>query len=415
MAAEARAEQLRKSLNRSDMMTTIRGAARPLQILMVHNRYRIRGGEDVSTDAEIALLREYGHNVHVITKDNRDLEKRNAVGLAANSVWSRRSRREVWDILRGGGFDVMHVQNFLPQFSPSIYYAAREAGVPVIQTLRNYRLLCPTGTFHRDGRTCEACLGRSVAWPGIRYSCYRDSRMATAAVAGMTAVHHIMRTWTQCVTQYIALTRFARDKMVEGGFPAEKIAVKPNFVFPDPGYESEKEDFALYVGRLSPEKGIATLLRAWQQTQFPLKIVGEGPLRQSVEAAAEQLPHVEYLGRKTLSETYALLGKACLLVFPSEGFETFGRVMAEAFSRGTPVVASQLGAAGELVDSLKTGLHFTPGDADDLAEKVKWMVSRPVERAQMGREARLVFENRYSSSQNHAQLVEIYLRAIEQA
>lgn len=397
------------------MTASSHGSKKELRILMVHNRYRIRGGEDVSTDAEVALLREYGHTVHLITKDNRDLETRNGVGLAVDSVWSRRSKREVGDVLRDGSFDVMHVQNFLPQFSPSIYYAARDAGVPIIQTLRNYRLLCPKGTFHREEKTCEACLGRSVAWPAIRYACYRDSRMATAAVAAMTAVHHAIGTWTQCVTQYIALTRFARDKMIEGGLPAEKIVVKPNFVFPDPGFEAKKEDFAIYVGRLSPEKGIATLLRAWRRIQIPLKIVGEGPLRHDVEAAAERLPHVEYLGRKSLAETYELIGKACLLVFPSEWYETFGRVVAEAFSRGTPVVASRLGAAGELVDPEKTGIHFTAGDAEDLAAKVEWMIGRPQERSQMGREARLAFENHYSAQQNHAQLMEIYRRAIEQA
>ena len=386
-----------------------------LRVLMVHNRYRSRGGEDVSTEAEVALLHAYGHSVRLITKDNQDISSRNSMGLAVDTVWSRRSKREVSDVLGEGRFDVVHVQNFLPQFSPSIYYAARDAGVPVVQTLRNYRLLCPKGTLHRSGKICEQCLGRSVAWPGVRYACYRDSRTATSAIATMTAVHKAIGTWANCVTLYVTLTQFAREKLIQGGLPAERIVVKPNFVFPDPGFEEKKDGFAIYVGRLSEEKGIATLLRAWRGIQLPLKIVGEGPLQSDVEDAAGSLPQVEYLGQRPLAETYELMGRASLLVFPSECYETFGRVVAEAFSRGTPVVASSLGAGGELIEPGENGLHFTPGDTEDLARKVEWLVRRPRERREMGRKARLSFENKYSAAPNYAALIKIYERAIARA
>lgn len=389
------------------------GVNLPLRVLMVHNKYRLRGGEEVSTEAEVALLRKYGHSVHLITKDNREIGPRNQISLAMDTVWSRESRREIRDILRDERIDIMHVQNFLPQFSPSIYYAARQEGVPLIQTLRNYRLLCPKGTLHRNGKPCEKCVGRPLAWPGIRHACYRDSRSATTVVTAMNAIHGAMGTWTECVSKYIALTRFARDKMIQGGLPAEKIVVKPNFVFPDPGFEPSKENFAIYVGRLSPEKGITTLIRAWRRIDLPLKIVGEGPLRSDVEAAADRLHNVEYLGRKPVDETYDLMGKARLLVFPSEWYETFGRVLIEAFSRGTPVVASRLGVIPEIVHNGRTGLLFTPGDADDLVAKVESMTSQNETTSQMGRHARLAFENKYSARENYSQIIEIYKNAIK--
>lgn len=385
----------------------------PLRVLMVHNRYRVPGGEDVCADAEVDLLREQGHVVEAITKDNHTIPGNGSVGAAANAIWSRSARREVYEILRDGRFDLLHVQNFFPQFSPSIYYAAREAGVPIVQTLHNYRLLCPGATFYRDGKPCEKCIGRRVAWPALMHACYRDSRRATAAVAAMTAVHGTLGTWTRHATLLIALSRFAREKMIEGGLPAEKIVVKPNFVFPDPGFEERKDDCAIFVGRLSPEKGVQTLLEAWQRISTPLRIVGDGPLKKLVAEAAVRMHHVEYLGSKSLKETYELIGRSRLLVAPSESYETFGRVVAEAFSRGTPVLASGLGALAELVDPGRTGAHFTTRNAHDLAARVRQLMSDPEQLERMGRAARGHFENHYSAPSNYVQLMAIYRQAIE--
>ena len=212
------------------------------------------------------------------------------VRLALKTVWSSESYHILRRRLRERPYDLIHVQNFFPLISPAIYYAAQAEGVRVVQSLRNYRLLCPNAALFRDGRLCEDCVGRSVPWPGVVHKCYRGSRGATASVAAMLAVHRQLRTWQRMVDVYVALTGFARDKLIEGGLPADKIMVKPNFVAGDPAPGDGAGGYALFVGRLSPEKGLGTVLEAWQRLRgaLPLKIVGEGPLAASVEEAAAQ-------------------------------------------------------------------------------------------------------------------------------
>ncbi|MCC2663159.1 MAG: glycosyltransferase, partial [Geminicoccaceae bacterium] len=220
--------------------------------------------------------------------------------LALKTVWSSESYHILRHRLKERKYDLVHVQNFFPLISPAIYYAARAEGVRVVQSLRNYRLLCPSAVLFRDGQLCQECVGRSVAWPGIVHACYRGSRGGTATVAAMLAFHRQLRTWERMVDVFIALTAFARDKLVEGGLPADKIVVKPNFVADDPAPGTGTAGYALFVGRLSPEKGLGTVLEAWQRLRgaIPLKVVGEGPLCASAEHAAAQGPGIEYLGRR---------------------------------------------------------------------------------------------------------------------
>ncbi|WP_346289207.1 glycosyltransferase family 4 protein [Sphaerothrix gracilis] len=381
-----------------------------MQILSVHNCYQIRGGEDVSWAAEVELLRAQGHRVEIYEETNDRTGSFNALQLAQRTVWSRESYDIVTQKLQATGCDLMHVQNFFPLISPSIYYAAQAQGVPVVQTLRNYRLLCPNGLFFRDGQVCEDCLGNSIPYPGIVHSCYRGSRAATTATAAMLVTHQSLKTWHNQVDLYIALTQFARKKFIQGGLPPEKIVVKPNFVYPDPGVGSGEGGFALYVGRLSVEKGLDTLLTAWEQleTQVPLKIVGDGPLAEKVQAIAGQRPNVEWLGRQPMAQVHALMGQAQFLVFPSKWYETFGRVAVEAFAKGTPVVASDIGAIAELVEDEHTGIRFSPGDATDLAAKVEWMLAEPQRLARMRQAARAEFEAHYTAASNYQQLMQIY-------
>ncbi|MEO0770178.1 MAG: glycosyltransferase, partial [Cyanobacteria bacterium J06649_4] len=203
---------------------------------------------------------------------------------------------------------------------------------------------------------------------------------------------------------------FARNKFIEGGMPAEKIVVKPNFVNPDPGDTAGNGQYALYVGRLSVEKGLDTLLAAWQQVAQPmkLKIVGDGPLSDYVKQAAKANPNIEWLGRRPMPEVHALMGEAAFLIFPSKWYETFGRVAVEAFAKGTPVVASNIGAIAELIDDKRTGRLFQPGDARDLATKVDWMCTHPAELAEMHQAARSEYKQKYTASVNYVQLMEIY-------
>lgn len=384
-----------------------------MHILSVHNKYQIRGGEDESRESEERLLREMGHQVEVYEEDNQHVASLNPAQMALRTIWSKEAYKIVKQRLQGSTYDIVHVQNFFPLISPSVYYAAKEEGVPVVQTLRNYRLLCPNALFFRDGQVCEDCMGKFIPYPGVLHGCYRESKMASVGVATMLTVHRAMNTWTEMVDLYIALTEFARQKMIEGGLPAEKIAVKPNFVHPVPSLGEGRGGYALFVGRLSVEKGLDTLLAAWEHldAQIPLKIVGDGPLADQVMAAAKRLPQVEWLGRRPMTEVHALMGEAAFIVFPSKWYETFGRVAVEAFAKGTPVIAANIGAIAELVDSGRTGLHFHAGDSENLAAQVEWALSHPTELAQMRREARAEFEAKYTAQKNYQRLMEIYNQA----
>jgi len=381
-----------------------------MRILSVHNKYQIRGGEDESRESEERLLRDRGHQVEVYEESNDHLAAIGAAQVAIKTVWSSEAYEIVRQRLKTTKHDLIHVQNFFPLISPSVYYAARAEGVPVVQTLRNYRLLCPNALFFRDGQVCEDCLGKPVPYPGVLHGCYRESRIASGGVTTMITVHRALNTWNEMVDTYIALTEFARQKFIQGGLPAEKIVVKPNFVSPDPGVGAGRGGYALYVGRLSVEKGLDTLLAAWEQLEnpIPLKIVGEGPLADRVIEATKRMPQVEWLGRKPMPEVHALMGEAMFLIFPSKWYETFGRVAVEAFAKGTPVIAANIGAIAEVVDAGRTGLHYQPGDAADLAAKVEWALANPAELAQMRLAARAEFEAKYTAEKNYNQLIEIY-------
>ena len=381
-----------------------------MRILSVHNRYQIRGGEDESRQAEENLLRQMGHQVEVYEEHNDRISTMSPVRVASKTIWSQESHQITKKILQEQHHDIIHVQNFFPLISPSVYYAAKEQGVPVVQTLRNYRLLCPNALFFRDGQVCEDCLGKFLPLPGVMHGCYRESRVASTAVASMITVHRTLRTWVEMVDIYIALTEFARQKFIEGGLPAEKIVVKPNFVNPDPGLGGGSGGYGLFVGRLSVEKGLDTLLAAWEQLskQMPLKIIGDGPLSEQVKNATQRLPQVEWLGRKPMSEVHELMGEAKFLIFPSKWYETFGRVAVEAFAKGTPVIAADIGAIAELVEDRHTGLKFQPGNSQDLASKIEWAIDHPQQLAQMRLNARAEFEAKYTARKNYSRLMEIY-------
>lgn len=384
-----------------------------MRILKIHTYYQQPGGEDQSFAAEVALLQEKGHEVRVLTFHNRDLEVLSPWAQAAKTLWNGQAYQEVREAVRAFRPHIVHLHNTFPFASPAVVHAAKAEGVPVVMTLHNYRLLCVNALFFREGRVCEDCLGH-LPWRGAVHGCYRDSRPASAVVAGMLALHRALGTWGK-VDRFIALTEFARKKFIEAGFSPPKVAVKPNFVHPDPGVGEGQGGYALFVGRLSPEKGVETLLQAWARLKggVPLKVVGDGPLRSRVEAAVGQMEGLEYLGPKPLLEVYRLMGEAAFLVFPSEGYETFGRVAVEAFAKGTPVVAAEIGAAGEVTEHGRTGLHFRPGDPEDLAAKVEWLLLHPEELRRMRREARAEYEAKYTAERNYQLLMEIYGQALE--
>jgi len=378
-----------------------------MKLLLVHNSYQQPGGEDQVVASELDLLSSHGHEVLCYTAHNDAVRHLSKVSLAFRTSWSRTTYQEMRALLQRERPQIVHVHNTLPLLSPAVYYAARAAGVPVVQTLHNYRLLCPKAVLLREQRICEDCVGRRVPWPGILHACYRQSRAATSAVAVMLSVHQLLGTWSRQVNRYIALTEFMRQKFITGGFSAKQIVVKPNFVPADPGVGDHCGRYALFVGRLSPEKGLQTLLRAWERVgrRIPLKIAGEGPLQ---TLASGSRPEIEWLGRQPRAKVVALMKQASVLVFPSECYEGFPTTLAEAFATGLPVVASHLGAMAEVVEHRGTGLLFAPGDAIDLADKVDWALAHPKELADMGRRAREEFEAKYTAERNYRLLLDIY-------
>ena len=390
-----------------------------MKILLVHNRYQQIGGEDSVFQADVELIKDAGHQVILYERDNAEIKGYSAtqrITLFKNTTWSTESQKDVYQILRKEQPQVVHFHNTFPLISPSAYYACKEAGVGVVQTLHNYRLLCPNSMFFRDGRICEDCLGKLPPWPGVLHACYRGSRVQTAAVATMIASHHLLKTWHDQVHVFIALSHFAREKFIQGGLPADKITVRPNFIYPDPGPKEEEGTFALFVGRLSREKGVSTLLKAWQRLEdIRLNIVGDGPLYGEVQrfVTENKMRHVKVIGHLDRQSIQALYKQARFLIVPSECYENFPMVIVEAFACGLPVITTRLGAMQEIVKNEITGLHFDLSSAEDLAVKIAWLWSRPEESYRMGLEARKEYEMKYTAQSSYQKLQEIYELAIE--
>lgn len=381
-----------------------------MNILLAHNYYQQPGGEDTCFAAEAKLLRDNGHNVICHIEDNKKINNSSYFSLSAKALWNKSSYLKIKKIVKDNKIDIAHFHNTLPLISPAAYYAARSEGAAVVQTLHNYRLICPSGIMMRDNEVCAACAGKAVAWPAILHACYRGDRVASTVVTTMLAAHKALGTWHRKVDAFIAITEFARQRLVDGGVSDRLITVKPNFIDPDPGISTQSEGYALFLGRLTREKGIETLLAAWEQLppSIALKIVGDGPLRDVVEKAAADNPAIEFLGQVEREQVFALLEKCAFLVFPSEWFETFGLVAVEAFAKGKPVVASRLGAMAEIIEDHRTGLHFDPGDVPDLAEKVRWATDHADDMKAYGRNARHTYLERFSAEKNYAELLAIY-------
>jgi len=386
-----------------------------MKILIVHNRYRHPGGEDRAVQAESALLAGRGHEVERWEENNDSIIGPFAAGRTAlRSVYSFQSAQEMKDRIQRFRPDLVHIHNFFPRLSPAIHIACRRASVPVVQTLHNFRLLCPAATFHFEGSLCEGCLGTAIPWRAVVRSCYRESRLASLAAAHMVAAHHAFGTWDRSVSQFIALSQFAREKFIAGGISPDKITVKPNFVDPDPGMGGGNGDFALFVGRLAEEKGVRTLLTAWgcSRNGPKLKIVGDGPLASDVAQAAATNPGIEWLGPCDRERVRRAMAEAKVLIVPSTWYEGFPLVIVEAFAAGLPILASRLGAMAEFIADGQTGRLFAPGDAAGLAGAVEWAFSHSDEMRRMRALARSEYDQKYTAKANYTRLMLIYEAAL---
>lgn len=387
-----------------------------MKVLLLHNRYAQPGGEDMVVEAEAALLERNGHCVERLDASNEGLA---AAGwwsnarAAVGATWSRASKRRVSSMIQSFRPDVVHCHNTFPLLSPSVYYAARAAGVPVVQTLHNYRLLCLNALLYRSGKKCTDCVGR-LPMPGIVHSCYRGSVAGSSAVALMITVHRQIGTWQRAIDRYIALSTHSKDQFVAGGLPSSLVSVKPNFVHPDPGEGQHRGNFALFVGRLAEEKGIRVLARAWEiiGDKIPLKIVGDGPLRGIVEETTRSCNGVHYEGYRPVDEVTTLMKDASLLVVPSVSDEHSPMGLLQALATGLPAIVSDHGALSEIVAGEQVGWKFPPGDAAALAEAVQGAWASTGSRIERGKAARAEFCRRYSAEGNYNSLMSIYDSAI---
>jgi glycosyltransferase involved in cell wall biosynthesis len=385
-----------------------------MRIVVAHNFYQQAGGEDQCVAAEIAVLQRYGHEVTQYCLYNDQIDHMRQAALAARTIWNPSSYGALRRLLRDTRPDIVHFHNTFPLMSPAVYYAARAEGAGVVQTLHNFRLTCANALLLRNGSVCEDCLGKFAPWAAIRRKCYRDSRAASTAITAMLATHRLLGTWQNAVDVYVALTEFGRRKFLAAGLPADRIVVKPNFVERDSGPGEGEGGYGAFVGRLSAEKGVQTLLDAWRHLdgQVPLRIIGDGPLAPLVRAEAARDPSIQWLGSQPLDAVYRLIGDAAFVVLPSRCFEGFPRVISEAFAKGTPVIASRMGAMAELVDEGHTGLLFAPGDGVDLARAIRRLLADPSGLLRMRESARAEFTRRFTAELNHQALMRVYEQAL---
>jgi len=398
----------------SDPQDSSRDQSRAItRVAMFHNEYAEPGGEDLSASMDSTLLQQRGIEVCEYRVSNRDVLA-GSRSEAALTLWRSHFNRQVYRAVRQFCREqkpqVAHVQNFWFALSPSVHTACHDEGVATVQTLRNYRLLCVNALLMRNGGPCEDCVGKAP-WRGIVHACHRDSRMSSALVARMIQYNRWRGTWHDDVDVFIALTPFARGRYVAGGLPAERMVVKPNSVN-DPGPTEPTGKGAVFVGRLSPEKGVDTLLKAWETLPgLPLTILGDGPLRADVERAVARSSHVRFLGHVSSQECFEAIRQSALLVMASRWYEGFPRVIVEAFALGRPVVAPRLGSMADLVREGVTGLLYEPGSHLDLARAARHVADRPSLGAEMSRAARSEYESAYAPESNASQLLDIYRQA----
>lgn len=381
-----------------------------MRILIIHNHYQQKGGEDTVVQTESGLLRSRGHAVACLTFHNDSLQGASKARALLRSIYNPQAARALRAQIAAFRPDVIHVHNLFYVASPSVLYAAARAGVPVVYTLHNYRLICPSAFLYHAGAVYERSIGRILPWDALRKRVWNGSLGQTLGIVAITATHKLLGTFRRKVSRYVVFTEFARSLFVGSSLGAapEQFFIKPNFV-PDLGYQPDaREAPYLFIGRLSPEKGIRTLLAAVQQQPFPLQIMGDGPLRAEVEACAATVPSLTYLGPQPRAAVMAALRTCRALIFPSEWYEGMPMVLLEALSVGCPIILSGLGNPASMIPDGTAGLHITPGGAADLCAKVAQLEAQPALRQAMSQAARALYEDHYSPEQNYRLLMRLY-------
>ncbi|MBP9855310.1 MAG: glycosyltransferase [Candidatus Omnitrophica bacterium] len=383
-----------------------------MRILIGHNQYQNYGGEDAVAMAEQRLLEEHGHTVYKYTRSNTELknfpfkEKSRFMWYLA---WSDKSYQELRKIIREFKPDIAHFHNIYFMMTPAVYYACQDEGVPVVQSLHNFRPLCANGLLFRNNHVCEKCLKGSLL-NGIWHRCYQKSWIISALLVRMLSAHRKMNTWKDKVDAFITATEFTKSKYLQAGFAPDKIFIKPNFLYASPPELKADQGYALYVGRLSEEKGVEVLVNAWKEIKdYPLKIVGDGPLKAYLSGLLHnnQIQNVELLGHVDDNKRNQLLQGAKFVIVPSICYETFSLIVAESMAYGVPVIGSRLGSLQEIIEDQKDGMLFEAGNSQDLANKVKQCISSP-EYENMRRQALAKYQKQFSTLANYEILMNIY-------
>jgi glycosyltransferase involved in cell wall biosynthesis len=389
-----------------------------MNILQVHNRYKITGGEWTVLNQEYDLLKK-NHSVEQFIVDNtKQLDSLySKLKLVFTTHYNRRSKELVRKTIRETKTELMHVHNFFPLLSPSIFEAAKEEGIPSVMTLHNYRLIHPNGYLLHHGKIDERSV-RGSAYSTVLDGVYRDSIFQTAVVAHMIEYHRKRETWSENVDCLICLTEFAKAKFIEAGFPEKNLKVKPNFIedaFCRKNFSEivdRKENFYLFIGRISEEKGIRTLVDAWStlnnRSTAKLLILGEGPLKKELQKKTKDQSHISWLGFVERKQVLDYLMKAKALLFPSEWYEGMPMTILESFSAATPVLSTNIGSQAEIVDHGKTGILFEPGDQEGLIETVEHFELDKEKQREMSLAARREYEEKYTPEVNRVKLESIY-------
>jgi len=376
-----------------------------MKVLIIHNTYQLKGGEDTTVSNEIELLTEKGENVSLLTFNNE------SKSMIFSLFFNIKSLHLITSRVREFKPDVIHVHNFFYQASPSIFYLNKKYNIPIIVTIHNFRLICSGSYLLREAKVCDLCVKRRFPWQGIRHACFQNSSIKTTYLTFVTGVHKLFGTWNRRISGYIALTPFAKDKLINSSLKLtdNQIFIKPNFVYDYGFYPKEKrKDFFLFVGRLSLEKGILILLKSWNQVNIPLVIIGDGPLRIDVLKATAQNPNIRYVGLKEKPEVNKYLSECKALVFPSIWFEGMPLVILEAFSFGTPVLCSNIDNLNDIVLDNYNGKLFKVGCDKSIFSMLNLLDLNSTHYEN----ARQTFIDKYSKDANYNTLIEIYKSTI---
>jgi glycosyltransferase involved in cell wall biosynthesis len=388
-----------------------------VKILFIHNKYKQYGGEDVAVELETAVLIKKGHEVKTILFNNTTIDgffSKIAAGI--RSIYNFSSAQEISKVISHFKPDVIHIHNLFFIASPSVIYAANRHKIPVILTLHNYRLICANALLLRNNEVCELCTQKKFPLAGIKYRCYRNSAAESAMVTAITGIHRFRNTWKNKVTAYITLNEFSRSKLLHSSLhvPEHKMITKPNFV-PDPGEgDSDRENFFLFAGRVAKEKGVHVLAGAFAAMPgYKIIIVGDGPQKKELQEKFSSYSNICFTGQVEKKQVSEYMKKCKALICPSIWYEGAPLTIIEAFSTGTPVIASRLGSMAESIIDGFNGLHFTPGDADDLCKKIELFIKETEQHSMFYKNARQSYLEKYHEDIHYNAVLKIYEDAIK--